>query len=341
MGSDRDSDRDADRGSDRRRGFPPTSFGRGLPGPPARADQREPSPADLDATLDSLRRALAGIAAVPDAWLLARRRDRDRDQDRPRGPADEAEVAVEGRLLRGSLRAILASSTLASLDDRQRADARVQAQIDALVPEVDATLLATLERLDALDPEQLASLDQRTREPGFLDQAAADLDAMASELGVAAEPRARLRGMVEHLRWRLERAPLSALLAELLATLDAALDKWATRLPALALEPAYAGLPTRWHSEHHDDALALGEAACDPSPTSLVPTEVALAPLDNPHGLRWARRGRRATLTGVGLSLLGLAIGQLEFLPGAFTVTAGVVVLVVGVVMWIYGELRR
>ncbi|MFV8752175.1 hypothetical protein ACNOYE_16630 [Nannocystaceae bacterium ST9] len=325
-----------------RRGFPPTSFSTGL----AHAPSPEPSPeladAELEARLEQLDRTLTKIAEVPDEWLLARRVE---CREGSRDPELGAAIQAEGRLLRASLRSILASSTLAELPAARRREPALRARIEALAPEADFAVLGTLERLHMLAPEQLRALDQLAAEPGFVDRAARDVDAMAAQLGVPNERRRQLARMVEHVLWKLDRQSLSQLIAELLAQLEGAIDKWAARLPELGPVPALAGgLPSALLSEM--DESAPGSSPPDPQAhaapsTALAPVEITLKRIDNEAGVYWSRLGRRVTASGVGLSLLGLGIGMLEFLPGAFTVTGGVVLLVVGSVLWIYGAIKR
>jgi hypothetical protein len=330
-----------------RRGFLQTTFQGGLATgvtacavDPGRVSEAPLDDAEINRRLHKIDRTIDRMDRVPDHWFLGHRKRASGIADEPRSDAEAEQLAIEGELLRASMRSIFMTSSLAELPESQHADPRVVERLRRVSGEADFAVFGTLARLETLDAQQLTTLDEAAAQPDFIDRVLEDIDELSSELEVPASRRLHLRRLAKHLSWKLERQPMSAIIRETVDAVAVELEVWSRRLQKSGPELAFADADPRW-IERTQDVMRMYVKAEAPQPQTveqLRSDQIERAQLR-------VRQGQIMLGVGLGLSLLGaggVIAGAYTVIPlvwvGGVAATIGVILVIVGAVFWGLGN---
>jgi hypothetical protein len=332
-----------------RRGFLQTTFQGGLAtgvtacaGDPGRVSEAPLDDAEIDRRLHRIDRTVDRMDCVSDHWFLGHRKRASGLADEPRSVAEAEQLAIEGELLRASMRSIFVTSSLAELPESQHADPRVVERLRRVSGEADFAVFGTLARLESLDAQQLSVLDEAAQQPDFIDRVLEDIDELSSELEVPPSRRLHLRRLAKHLSWKLERQSMSALIRETVDAVAVELEVWSRRLQRSGPELAFADADPRWIERTHD---VMRMYVKDPVPSAQPQTVEALRSDQIERAQLRVRQGQIMLGVGLGLSLLGaggVIAGAYVSIPllwvGGVAATIGVILVIVGAVFWGLGN---
>jgi hypothetical protein len=332
-----------------RRGFLRTTFQGGLAtgaaacaGDQARVSAAPLDDAEINRRLRRIDRTVDRMDRVSDGWFLGHRKRASGVEAEPSSVAEAEQLAIEGELLRASMRSIFVTSSLAELPESQHADPRVVERLRRVSGEADFAVFGTLARLESLDAKQLDVLDEAAKQPDFIDRVLEDVDALSSELEVPASRRLHLRRLAKHLSWKLERQPMSAIIRETVDAVAVEIDTWSRRLQTTGPELAFANADPRWISRTQDVMRMYASASVDIETPQTV-EELRSSQVERAQ-LR-VRQGQIMLGVGLGLALLGgggVIAGAYVSLPllwvGGVAATIGVILVIIGAVFWGLGN---
>lgn len=268
-------------GAVERRGFLKTGFaGLAMGGVACGTNSaREAAPsmsdAELERTMRHLDRALAGMRDTPNDWYL-----------RPEvGASMSAEqvrrAAMDGELLRSSLRSMLVTSTVSELPEATRKDPRVVRRLQDIAHEADFAALGTAAKLQALTPEDLRGFDEELRRnPDFIAEVVDAIDAEAQAHGVSKSRRRHLKAMARHLAMELRRDSAETVVERALRQAQRVMVRHTTMERQIEFLPA--GTPeSRRFVALTDQAVALYDQNPAPDPMA-PPVSEAPAPMIAP-----------------------------------------------------------
>lgn len=329
-----------------RRGFLRTTFHGGLatgatacavnqgPGSEAPLDD-----AEMDRRLRRIDRTVARMDRVPDHWFVEHRKRASGHEEEPTTMEEAEQLAAEGELLRASMRSIFVTSSLGELPTAQHGDPRVVERLRKISGEADYAVFGALARLESLDEQQLASIDEAAKQPDFIDRVLQDIDALSSDLEVPASRRLHLRRLAKHLSWKLERQSMSAIIRETVDAVATQIETWSRRLEIAGPELALADGDPRWVSRTQDVVRMYATADKE-----ILPAEEQLAREINRAKHR-VKQGQIMLGVGLGLALLGgggVIAGVYASLPllvvGGVAATIGVILVIIGAVFWGLGK---
>lgn len=265
-----------------RRGFLRTTFVGGLASGCASRDERASEPplaaAELERELEQLDRLLARMdGKLAKTWFRERRAGEIAVAEGPQ----RAAIRDDGDRVTCTMKSLLTVSTLAALPKANHADPAVVERLRRVAGEADYALFGTLEELRSLDADALARLDRDAREdPRFVAEIAEQVDALASRMGVGSLRRAHLRGLTNHVGWRVEREGMSTLVRDTIEKVDGVLAGYEARLAREGV-PAHADPTSPWVERIRSDLAREREPPPEPAsgepPASVEP--VAIEPV--------------------------------------------------------------
>lgn len=258
--------------------------------PPLPAPSPLPEPPDMDVYI---RRVDAGLESIASwkapAW------------------ADPARAAEAEPIVRAALQSVFLTGMHGDLPTQLQMDPRMQERMWKAMPVYDEAHQRASAFLASRTPDDLSLVQAALRNAERRDSIMNTLDTQARAHGVSDARRAQMRGMLEHVTWRLANQPPSLVITEYvekmekLADSDIESEARQRQLTARLSEKVF------WDTQTHD--------------------------------ARHRRLTRGAKVFGVGAAIFaaGTLVVVAGAFPGVFVMTIGVLVMLVALIMLLVG----
>ncbi len=213
--------------------------------------------------------------------------------------------AATDRLAQVALQSMFMTGMLGDLPIHQQLDARMQARIERATPLFDEAVDGMTAYLASRTADDLQNAAARLRLPGAVDRIINTLEREAGRSGVSSPRKRQLRGMLDHVAWRLTNQPPSLVVTEYLEKVERAAE-------------------TDIESEARQRALA-----------ARVGEEMFWADDKAPKSPRARMLGRGAKTLGIGVIVFAVSGGLVAAgaVPFLFGMTVGVVMILIGLLM--------
>lgn len=296
------------------------------------------APAEVDRELQELRRDLDTLRTASDLGLGERWRQLASDANRP---VDDEVYGAHEQLVRSTMRTLAIAETLSSLPAANRQDDAVLELVGEHAAEMEYAFQGQLALLQGLTREQkLEVRDALRRRPDLGLDVGDHLDGIARRGELGGRRRRRLKSLVKHTTWRLQRQPMDTVVDELLLGTDKLAEVGSDGVRERLRPTVEArGNVGHWNGQKQRLDRALRQSAL-PLPGD-PDVDAGVAETDRSERyIRIAKTeltiggilGGIGTLMVAGGALMGDGFGVAVLIAGLFPLTGFVVLMILGLV---------